>query len=70
MSSLEVVINMITVDAVTDEVEQELIPSRQIHLGKLVIAVGSVSNYFCISGAEENTISLPPWMPSISGYTC
>ena len=42
----------------TSEVEQELIPSRQIRFDKLVIAVGSVSNYFGISGAEENTISL------------
>ncbi|AMP11127.1 pyridine nucleotide-disulfide oxidoreductase family protein [Collimonas arenae] len=58
MSALDAENNTITVDAVTDEVAEELIPPRQIGFGKLVIAVGSVSNYFGISGAEENTISL------------
>src|SRR5450830_567738 len=58
MSALDAANNTITVDAVTDEVAEEVIPPRQIVFGKLVIAVGSVSNYFGISGAEENTISL------------
>ena len=58
MTALDSVNNTITVDAVLDESAQELIPPRQIGFSKLVIAVGSVSNYFGISGAEENTISL------------
>jgi NADH dehydrogenase len=58
MSALDSGNNTITVDAVLDESADELIPARQIAFSKLVIAVGSVSNYFGISGAEENTISL------------
>ncbi|AEK63245.1 NADH dehydrogenase [Collimonas fungivorans Ter331] len=58
MTALDSVNNTITVDAVLDESALELIPPRQIGFSKLVIAVGSVSNYFGISGAEENTISL------------
>jgi NADH dehydrogenase len=58
MTALDGINNTITVDAVLDESAQQLIPPRQIGFSKLVIAVGSVSNYFGISGAEENTISL------------
>lgn len=58
MTALDIANSTITVEAETDEAAVGLIPSRQISFGKLVIAVGSVSNYFGIAGAEKNTISL------------
>ncbi len=50
----------ITVEPIQDDVNVDVdtIPPRQIAFSKLVIAVGSVSNYFGLSGAEEYTISL------------
>ncbi|MFC5475852.1 NAD(P)/FAD-dependent oxidoreductase [Paraherbaspirillum soli] len=58
LTALDAAGNTIAVGAVNDESGAELIPARQISFGKLVIAVGSVSNYFGISGAEQHTISL------------
>lgn len=37
---------------------EEVLPERHIGYGALVIAVGSVSNYFGVPGAREHTISL------------
>jgi NADH dehydrogenase len=37
---------------------EEVLPERRIGYGSLVIAVGSISNYFGVPGAREHTISL------------
>jgi len=58
LSALDSANNTITVEVLNDEVGTEAVPPRQIVYRKLVIAVGSVSNYFGLTGAEENTISL------------
>ncbi|KAF3996195.1 FAD-dependent oxidoreductase [Glaciimonas immobilis] len=58
MTALDAPSSTITVDAINDEAGSEIVPPRQIAFGRLVIAVGSVSNYFGLTGAEENTISL------------
>ena len=36
----------------------EVLPARTVAFSKLVLAVGSTSNYFGVPGAQENTISL------------
>ena len=58
LTALDAANNTITVDAINDESGLEVVPPRQIVFGRLVIAVGSVSNYFGLNGAEKNTISL------------
>ncbi|MDY7547309.1 FAD-dependent oxidoreductase [Glaciimonas sp. CA11.2] len=58
LTALDAINNTITVDAINDEAGVEVVPPRQIAFGRLVIAVGSVSNYFGLNGAEKNTISL------------
>ena len=60
LSALDSTGNTITVEAPKDDTASDIgsIPPRQITFRKLVIAVGSVSNYFGLTGAEENTISL------------
>lgn len=58
LTALDAINNTITVDAINDEAGLEVVPPRQIAFGRLVIAVGSVSNYFGLNGAEKNTISL------------
>ncbi|MQQ99909.1 NAD(P)/FAD-dependent oxidoreductase [Glaciimonas soli] len=59
-TSFDSVQRIITVEPIQDDVNVDVgtIPPRQIAFSKLVIAVGSVSNYFGLSGAEEYTISL------------
>ena len=57
MTALDAAAHRITVDAVGVGGE-EVLPERSIEFGKLVIAVGSTSNYFGVPGALENTISL------------
>ncbi|QRX84975.1 FAD-dependent oxidoreductase [Glaciimonas sp. PAMC28666] len=58
LTALDAANNTITVDAINDESGSEIVPPRQIVFGRLVIAIGSVSNYFGLNGAEKNTISL------------
>lgn len=58
LAALDAENNTITVTAINDEAGSEVVPPRQIAFGRLVIAVGSVSNYFGLNGAEQNTISL------------
>lgn len=48
---------LLTVGAINSE-GQEIFPERRIRFDKLVIAVGSTSNYFGVPGAAEHTISL------------
>ncbi|WP_426173791.1 NAD(P)/FAD-dependent oxidoreductase [Massilia sp. TWR1-2-2] len=46
------------VGAVSTAAGEEVLPERGIDFTSLVIAVGSVSNYFGVPGAEQHTISL------------
>ncbi|QAU34459.1 NAD(P)/FAD-dependent oxidoreductase [Janthinobacterium sp. 17J80-10] len=48
----------LTVSAVTSDTGAALLPERQLAFSALCIAVGSVSNYFGVAGAQEHTISL------------
>ncbi|WP_229262552.1 NAD(P)/FAD-dependent oxidoreductase [Duganella radicis] len=57
MQALDPQQRLLTVGAIVSEGE-EIFPERQIRFDKLVIAVGSTSNYFGVPGAAEHTISL------------
>ncbi len=57
MQALDAQQRLLTVGAISSE-GQEIFPERQIRFDKLVIAVGSTSNYFGVPGAAEHTISL------------
>lgn len=48
----------ITIDSVQDEHGLELMPQRQIPYDTLVLAIGSVTNFFNVPGAEQHAISL------------
>lgn len=48
----------VQVAAVRDDVGDEVLPSRVLQYGTLVISVGSQSNYFGVKGAQDYTISL------------
>ncbi|MFA7505439.1 MAG: NAD(P)/FAD-dependent oxidoreductase [Burkholderiaceae bacterium] len=58
MIGLDAVAREVSVAAVHDETGDVLVPSRQVPYDVLVIAVGSTSNYFGVSGAAEHTVSL------------
>lgn len=48
----------VQVAAVRDDVGDEVLPTRVLQFGTLVISVGSQSNYFGVKGAQDYTISL------------
>lgn len=48
----------ITVGSVQDESGLELIPQRQIPYDTLVLAIGSVTNFFNVPGAEQHAVAL------------
>jgi NADH dehydrogenase len=59
MAGLDATARQVTVGAVTAASDgEEVLPERRIGYGALVIAVGSISNYFGVPGAREHTISL------------
>ncbi|RJG14938.1 NAD(P)/FAD-dependent oxidoreductase [Massilia cavernae] len=58
MTALDAPSKSITVGAISTQAAEQLLPERSITYLRLVIAVGSVSNYFGVPGAEEHTISL------------
>ncbi|WP_426197327.1 NAD(P)/FAD-dependent oxidoreductase [Massilia sp. DWR3-1-1] len=57
MTGLDTAARRIDVAAVGSGGE-EVLPARTVEFSKLVLAVGSTSNYFGVPGAAENTISL------------
>ncbi|WP_426113519.1 NAD(P)/FAD-dependent oxidoreductase [Massilia sp. PWRC2] len=57
MTALDIASSRVTVAAI-GSADDEVLPERSLEFGKLVIAVGSTSNYFGVPGAAENTISL------------
>ena len=48
----------LTVGPITTLAQEAVLPERRIDYAKLVLAVGSTSNYFGVPGAAEHTISL------------
>lgn len=58
MTGLDTAAREVSVAAIHDDAGTELIASRQVPYDVLVIAVGSTSNYFGVSGAAEHTVSL------------
>jgi len=59
MTALDTAARSITVGAIVAATDNdEVLPERRIDFGALVLAVGSVSNYFGVPGAQEHTISL------------
>lgn len=48
----------ITVGSVIDESGLELMPQRQLEYDTLVLAIGSVTNFFNVPGAEQHAIAL------------
>ncbi len=57
LASLDHTSRTITVSSVVQD-GAEILPERAIAFDRLVIAVGSTSNYFGVPGAQEHTISL------------
>ncbi|GGI20796.1 NAD(P)/FAD-dependent oxidoreductase [Oxalicibacterium faecigallinarum] len=49
---------IITVGALLDDNGEELIPAREIPYDMLVLAIGSVTNFFNVPGAAEHAIAL------------
>ncbi|MDQ7968218.1 MAG: NAD(P)/FAD-dependent oxidoreductase [Oxalicibacterium faecigallinarum] len=49
---------IITVGALLDDNGEELIPAREIPYDTLVLAIGSVTNFFNVPGAAEHAIAL------------
>lgn len=49
---------LISVAAVTDEEGEEILPARSLPYDTLVLAIGSMTNFFGVPGAEEHAISL------------
>ncbi len=58
LAGLDPAANRITVSAIMGESDEVIIPERTLAFSTLCIAVGSISNYFGVPGARENTISL------------
>ncbi|MGZ8319294.1 MAG: NAD(P)/FAD-dependent oxidoreductase, partial [Telluria sp.] len=58
MTALDAAHKAITVGAINTQADEQVLPERSIAFSRLVIAVGSVSNYFGVPGAQEHTISL------------
>jgi NADH dehydrogenase len=59
MVALDAAARQLTVGAVVAASDgQEVLPVRRLGYGALVLAIGSVSNYFGVPGAREHTISL------------
>lgn len=59
MTALDAASKTITVGAIHAATDNdEVLPERRIHYGSLVLAIGSISNYFGVPGAREHTISL------------
>ncbi|SKD04288.1 NAD(P)/FAD-dependent oxidoreductase [Paraburkholderia hospita] len=48
----------ITVASMVDEENREIVPAQQIPYDTLVLAVGSVTNFFNVAGAEEEALRL------------
>lgn len=48
----------ITVGAVFDEDNDEVLPVRTLHYDTLVLAIGSMTNFFGVPGAEQYAVSL------------
>ncbi len=58
LTALDASAHTLTVAPVQDADGAIILPQRSIGFSSLVIAVGSTSNYFGVSGAKEHTISL------------
>lgn len=58
MTALDAARKCLTVGPITTRQAEQVLPERSIEFSRLVIAVGSVSNYFGVPGAKEYTISL------------
>ncbi|HWV64038.1 MAG TPA: NAD(P)/FAD-dependent oxidoreductase [Oxalicibacterium sp.] len=58
LCGLDRVNKTITVGSVQDEHGLELIPQRQVPYDTLVLAIGSVTNFFNVPGAEQNAVAL------------
>lgn len=58
MTALDAARKTITVGPIVTSGAEPVLPERTVGYSELVIAVGSVSNYFGVPGAKENTISL------------
>jgi NADH dehydrogenase len=58
MTGLDANARRIEVAAVSTAAGEEVLPARTVDYQKLVLAIGSTSNYFGVPGAAENTVSL------------
>jgi NADH dehydrogenase len=56
--ALDAAARRLRIGAVSTAAQEEVLPERSIDYARLVLAVGSTSNYFGVPGAAEQTISL------------
>lgn len=58
MTGMDTVQKTIKVGPIATQAGEQVLPEREVSYAQLVVAVGSVSNYFGVPGAKEHTISL------------
>ena len=58
MTALDANARSLTVSPITTGTGEEVLPERTVHYNSVVLAVGSVSNYFGVPGAQQHSISL------------
>ena len=58
MTGMDAAQKTIKVGPIATQAGEQVLPEREVSYAQLVVAVGSVSNYFGVPGAKEHTISL------------
>jgi NADH dehydrogenase len=58
LSGLDRASKIITVSAVRDEDDVEILPQREIAYDTLILSIGSETNFFGVPGASEHTIAI------------
>lgn len=58
MTGMDTARKTIQVGPIATQAGEQVLPEREVGYAQLVVAVGSVSNYFGVPGAKEHTISL------------
>ena len=58
MTGMDTAQKTIKVGPIATQAGEQVLPEREVSYAQLVVAVGSVSNYFGVPGAKEHTISL------------
>lgn len=58
LCALDRIRKVISISSLQDDDGIELLPRREIHYDTLILAIGSVTNFFNVQGAEKNAIAV------------